>query len=80
MEAPASASVSASAAPPATSRVLPGVPTATASASDPGMPADTDAAVPAASVWGQVDAVRLPIPKGVDPMRARPDRKGQRGR
>jgi hypothetical protein len=25
-------------------------------------------------------AMRLPIPKGVDPMRARPDRKGQRGR
>ncbi len=25
-------------------------------------------------------AVRLPIPKGVDPMRARPDRKGMRGR
>ena len=23
---------------------------------------------------------RLPIPKGVDPMRARPDRKGMRGR
>jgi hypothetical protein len=25
-------------------------------------------------------AVRLPVPKGVDPMRARPDRKGMRGR
>jgi hypothetical protein len=25
-------------------------------------------------------AVRLPVPKGIDPMRARPDRKGQRGR
>jgi len=24
--------------------------------------------------------VRLPVPKGVDPMRARPDRKGMRGR
>ena len=25
-------------------------------------------------------AVRLPVPKGIDPMRARPDRKGMRGR
>jgi hypothetical protein len=25
-------------------------------------------------------AIRLPVPKGVDPMRARPDRKGMRGR
>ena len=24
--------------------------------------------------------VKLPVPKGVDPMRARPDRKGMRGR
>ena len=25
-------------------------------------------------------AARLPLPKGIDPMRARPDRKGMRGR
>ena len=57
-------SASPSATPAATSRVLPGVPTATPSTGDPGIPADTDAAVPAATVWGQVDAVRLPIPLG----------------
>ena len=25
-------------------------------------------------------AVKMPVPKGVDPMRVRPDRKGMRGR
>jgi len=25
-------------------------------------------------------AIRLPVPKGIDPMRARPDRRGMRGR
>lgn len=29
---------------------------------------------------GALNTTRLPIPKGVDPMRARPDRRGQRGR
>ncbi len=31
-------------------------------------------------ILNALGAVRLPVPKGVDPMRARPDRKGMRGR